>query len=354
MSAEVLPYPDTPADCPGSLLALMGPPHGQADPYRAYLDSLDSDESRATMAGCLDKITRLILEAELGAPLPDGSPKVTGAGRSWWALRYEHVLRIRAALQELPWSPGTVNKHLVAVRQVLRQCWLLGLMTAEDYHQASQVPGVKFEREPAGRSIHQDEISALLTTAAAKEGPAAVRDAALVGVFYCTGARREELATAQIEHYDPAERSLKILGKGDKERTTYVHPLVVPYLEKWLTELGTRRGPLFRAIDQWGHIGKTALTKRSIGRIVDRIRRRAGVPPLATHDFRRTVIGDLLDAGVDLVTVQQLVGHASPTTTARYDRRPGRTRRAAVDKLPFPAATAGPDLQPSEGETGGG
>ncbi|SDG73919.1 YCII-related domain-containing protein [Sinosporangium album] len=54
------------------------------------------------------------------------------------------------------------------------------------------------------------------------------------------------------------------------------------------------------------------------------------------HDFRRTFIGELLDAGVDLATAQVLVGHSSPATTARYDRRPERRRREAVDRLRLP------------------
>ncbi|MFC4118203.1 tyrosine-type recombinase/integrase [Nonomuraea zeae] len=64
------------------------------------------------------------------------------------------------------------------------------------------------------------------------------------------------------------------------------------------------------------------------------------------HDFRRTFIGELLDAGVDLATRQALVGHSSPATTAKYDRRPERTRRAAVDKLATPDAVPLPGATP--------
>lgn len=351
------PYAEPPGKPPGPLVPLetgWGLDRSTAcdperDPYRVYLDSLDSDQSRRTMRGCLDRMARIIALDETGT--------VTGAGRPWHLLRYEHTVRIRAVLRERTdehgarvYSAATVNKHLVALRQVLRTCWRLGLMTADDYQRAADLDTVQSARLPHGRHVPDRVLAAALRSCDADTSPAGRRDAALLAVLYTTGARRAEIAGLAIEHYDPAERSLRVRGKRDKERLVYVTVDAATRLDAWLAVRGPTPGALFPPINKGGRCGKHVVdgrleyrhpTGQAIAGILARRLAEAGTAAHTPHDFRRTFIGDLLDAGVDLATAQQLVGHASPATTARYDRRPERRRREAVDRLRLPG-TDGP------------
>ncbi|MFI6883704.1 tyrosine-type recombinase/integrase [Streptosporangium canum] len=328
---------------------MLEPVDPARDPYWVYLDTLRTKTSRDTMQGCLDRIARLIN--------PSAS---SGAGQQWHLLRYEHTSHIRAMLIEQkvelkdgkvsPWSPAYVNKHLVALRRVLKEAWRLGLMTAEDRDRASDIPNLEATRLPKGKHVAAEAVGAVF--AACDEDldddgntrPLGIRDGALLSALYSTGARRAELAGLAFADYDPAERSLRVIGKRNKERLMFLTSHAVARLEAWIAVRGKAPGALFPRMYKGDTIKVTAddtlahMTPQAIRNILaDRITQ-AGVAQRSPHDFRRTFIGELLDAGVDLATAQALVGHSSPATTARYDRRPDRTRRAAVDKLTMPEA----------------
>lgn len=307
------------------------------NPYWVYLARFGG-ESRRTMRGCLDRIAAMILD------LPGPAPGL-GEQIPWEQIRYPYAMLLRTEFTETWQSLSHVNKHLSALRGVLEECWHLKLMSAEDYHLARDVKNIKGSREATGRNIHSDEIAALLAACLADESiPHGVRDAALVAVLQSTGIRRAEAAAALIERYDHGERSLRVIGKGNKERSVYIHETAAPYLDRWLVTVADRRGPLFRSIDRWGNIHADPLSARAIGYLLNERRGQAGLPRLSTHDFRRTFIGDFIDAGGDLVQAQKLAGHASATTTASYDRRPGRALRTAVDRLSLPSPD---DLTPT-------
>ena len=107
-------------------------------------------------------------------------------------------------------------------------------------------------------------------------------------------------------------------------------------MEEWLDIRGSAPGPLLCPVRKGGRVELRHMTADAVLKILRRRGEQAGVESFSPHDFRRTFCSDLLDAGVDMVTVQKLAGHASPVTTSKYDRRGEETKRKAVERLGIP------------------
>jgi integrase/recombinase XerC len=157
-----------------------------------------------------------------------------------------------------------------------------------------------------------DEATALVD-ARALGGAARDRDVAILELLYATGLRVSELTGLDVDKVDRAEQTVRVLGKGRKER-------IVPYgggaaraLERYLAPRPAVRGPLF--VNARG--GR--LTDRSVRTVVRRAARSAGVVRRVTpHTLRHTFATHLLDAGADLRAIQELLGHSRLSTTQRY------------------------------------
>jgi integrase len=93
---------------------------------------------------------------------------------------------------------------------------------------------------------------------------------------------------------------------------------------------------LFTPINKGGNIQYRRMTSQAIYNVLRKRAGEANVTDFSPHDFRRTFAGDMLDRGVDIVTVQKLMGHASVNTTGRYDRRPEKPRSKPRRSYTFP------------------
>ncbi len=291
-------------------------------PVAVYLARL-APGSRRSQKAALETMADLLTSGRIGIEeLP------------WDRLRYQHTQALRAALAER-YSPATVNRHLAALRGVLKEAWRLQLMSAEDLQRAIDLPAVRGERLPRGRALSRGELRALFESCR-KGSPSDVRDAALIGVLYAAGLRRAEVVALDVSDYDPESGALIIRGKGNKERSAYIDDGAAEAMAAWLTVRGDEPGPLFCPIFQTGDLIIRTMTDQAVYAILRSRAKKAKVKPFSPHDLRRSCVSDLLDAGVDISVVQQFVGHANVTTTARYDRRGEHAKKRAAKSLHVP------------------
>ena len=165
--------------------------------------------------------------------------------------------------------------------------------------------------------------------------PAGARDAAIIAVLYSCGLRRAELVGLDVADYDQDGGELRVTaGKGRKQRLVPVVNGAAQALGDWLAIRGNDPGAMFVSLKGPSKGGR--LTPQAIYNMLGKRAKQATVTNVSPHDFRRTVVGDLLDAGADIVTVQKLLGHSDPNITARYDRRPEAAKRKAVELLHVP------------------
>lgn len=315
-------------------LAIIDQQPLSGNPAAVYLASLRPG-SRPAMQRALNTIAGI-----LGMPDPNEGLPARSASRvpddrflavPWAQMRFQHTTAVRAALADL-FAHATANKALSAMRGALKASWQLGQMSGDDYHLAVSVGNVQGETVPAGRAVTQGELVALLNTC--DQDSTGIRDAAIISILYACGLRRAELVGLRLADYNQADGELLVRGKRNKQRKMPVARGAAAALADWLAVRGNAPGPLFIGTGNRQSGGE--LTTQAIYAMLQTRAAAAGIADLSPHDFRRTFVGDLLDAGADVVTVQKLAGHANVTTTARYDRRDAKAKRAAVDLLHVP------------------
>lgn len=294
-------------------------------PGMVYLASL-SEGSRRTMFQALDTIARLLSGDQLDF-----------WSLNWGALRYQHTAAVRAALAER-YKPATANKMLSALRQTLKHAWRLGQMTAEEYARASDLSSVHSGALPAGRDLGAGEIAALIGACEADPSAAGTRDAAIIVVMYATGLRRSSVIKLDLADYDAEAGVLRVrAAKGKKDYLAHLaQEGARRAMADWLAVRGSEAGPLFWPVNKAGRIENRRLSAQAVYNLLLKRGRQAGIAHFSPHDLRRTLAGDLLDAGADIVTVQRILGHAKVDTTARYDRRPEEAKRHAARMIHIP------------------
>jgi len=139
------------------------------------------------------------------------------------------------------------------------------------------------------------------------------RDAAILELFYSSGLRLAEVAALDVRDADEFTESVRVLGKGRKERVVPVGDLALKAIQKYRQAAGVNVGPLF--INK----SRRRLSTRNMQESLKRYLAFAGIPrTISLHKLRHSFATHMLDAGADLRSVQSLLGHASLSTTQIY------------------------------------
>ena len=209
-------------------------------------------------------------------------------------------------------SPRSLARALSSVKSFIR--WLAD-REGFDPTPVLAARAPKYTRK-LPRPLTEEAARAVIDTAGlqARQGWAAARDVAVLTLLYGCGLRVSE-ALSLTGRDLPLAEVLRIRGKGNKERIVPVIPAaraaVADYARACPHDLG--RGPLFRGI-RGGALGQ-----RHVARVMEASRRQLGLPPTATpHALRHSFATHLLNAGGDLRAIQELLGHASLSTTEAY------------------------------------
>lgn len=317
---DAVPEPGTPVE-----LVRTRPTVVTVSPVDTYLAGL-AESSRRPQLSALHAVAGFLSRG-----------RATAYTFPWQEVDYPAAQAVRAYFASRL-APATTNRYLSALRSVMKECWRLRLITAEEHARACDVRNVRGSRLPAGRALERSEVAALLQVCEQDERPAGRRDHAVIAVLWVTGLRRAELAGLGMESLSPDRRTITVIGKGSKERAVYLNDEAVQILERWIALRGTLPGPVFKAISKSGTIRATGhLNPASIRDIVQRRAAQAQVASFAPHSLRRTHASEMLNR-TDVLTVERLGGWAPGSgMVSRYDRRPASVARAAVEGLSLPA-----------------
>lgn len=231
---------------------------------------------------------------------------------------------IRDYLNELFGSktPTSIARKLASLRTFLQFCVRRGWV---ENNSAKEVASPKIPKR-VPKFLTVDEVEALLR-APDDMDVLGLRDKAILEVLYASGLRVSELVGLNMQDMNLSDGVVRVVGKGKKERIVPVGSKAITSLRKYIEV----RPTLFPSNDGHGALfinrqgGR--LTARSIERLVSKYLKRCGIQKVVTpHVLRHTFATHLLNSGADMRGIQELLGHASLSTTQKYTH-------VSVDKM---------------------
>ncbi len=213
-----------------------------------------------------------------------------------------------AFLKGQSYSKTTIARKLVSIRSLYKFLCREGIL---ECNPVENVRTPKQDRKlPKFMSISDAELLLNLPDLSSLLG---IRDSAIMETLYSTGMRVSELVGMDVADVDFHSGTVKVKGKGKKERLLPIGNHALNAIQLYLNKRGSVKQPLF--LNKRG--GR--LTERSVGRMLEKYAKKAGMGSrISPHTFRHSFATHLLDRGADLRSVQELLGHANLSTTQIY------------------------------------
>ena len=225
-------------------------------------------------------------------------------------LNPSHIRRFLVSLQQAGHSPGGVTTLFTGVRAYLN--WYAGEYALENWN---PLAGVKPPKRPADPlpPVELTHVRQLVGACPVGEFNGD-RDRALFYFALDSGARHQELANLRLEHVDQSGRVRIQLGKGQKSRTVFIGTRTLTALATYLAHRPNAKSgdPL------WTQANGQQLSASGIRQVMRRRANTVGIPEPGLHAFRRAFAINSLRNGIDMISLQRLMGHSSLQTIHRY------------------------------------
>ena len=293
-----------------------------------YLATLGSKKSRSVVLGILTRCARELARLE-GV---DGSAlrSVSAVSYAWsapGAITYERANALVAIIAQR--HPASARLALAALRGLARAAHNLRVLPVDERQRIEDIRPPRLSGARRGRALTEREIGELYRACRRDRRPLGRRDAALVAVMLGAGLRRFEVVALDLADYRPPSERAAVPylvvreGKGRQYAEVPMPRDAGRAVEDWIAARGRAEGPLFPSCQGRGRelAPGSRLTTAGLYQILARRAAQAGIAATAPHDLRRTMITHFLEATGDLALAQRQARHASPTTTAVYDRR---------------------------------
>lgn len=229
----------------------------------------------------------------------------------WTELDEQHVRRWVMDCHERGLSPRTISLRLSSLRTFCQYLVRHGVL-ARNPAQAVNAPK---QRRTLPRNMDVDQVDRLLEVD--NDDPIAVRDRAMMELFYSCGLRLAELVSLNCADIDLSQRQLRVVGKGSKDRQLPIGSVAVQWLKNWLKQRGQ-----FAAPDQPALFlskQRKRISPRSVEARMQHWGKQQGVVDgVHPHKLRHSFATHMLESSGDLRAVQELLGHANLSTTQVY------------------------------------